>query len=121
MLARDVCCKHIITAQLSYRWKAKYGGVDVSAVERLKELARENPKLKKIVTERALDIRMLKRRKCKKILRLLKTTCGDHRRGIVDAAHQTMVSAIGARLLGLAEDVDLVHQARFQSVENGSA
>jgi putative transposase len=91
MLAGDVCCKHIVTAQLFYRWRAKYGGMDVSAVERLKELARENAKLKKIVAERALDIRMLKRRKCKKILRLLKTTCGDHRRGIVDAARQTMV------------------------------
>jgi putative transposase len=72
MLARDVCCKHIVTEQLFYRWRAKYGGMDVSAVECLKELARENAKLKKIVAERALDIRMFKGRKCKKILRFLK-------------------------------------------------
>lgn len=72
MLARDVCCKHIVTEQLFYRWRAKYGGMDVSAVERLKELARENAKLKKIVAERALNIRMFKRRKCKKFCAFLK-------------------------------------------------
>jgi putative transposase len=43
-----------------YRWKAKFGGMDVSDVKRLRELQRENTELKKIVAEQSLDIRMLK-------------------------------------------------------------
>ena len=60
MPARDVCRKHNISEQTFYRWKSKYGGMDVSEVKRLKELERENEELKKIVAEQALDIRMLK-------------------------------------------------------------
>lgn len=60
MLARDVCRKHNVSEQSFYRWKAKYGGMAVSEVKRLKELERENAELKKIVAEQVLDIRMLK-------------------------------------------------------------
>jgi putative transposase len=60
MVVRDVCRKHNVSEQSFYRWKAKYGGMDVSEVKRLKELARENTELKQIVAEQALDIRMLK-------------------------------------------------------------
>jgi putative transposase len=60
MTGRDVCRKHKISEQTLYRWKAKYGGLGVSEVKRLKELERENEELKKIVAEQALDIRMLK-------------------------------------------------------------
>ena len=60
MLARDVCRKHNISEQTFYRWKSKYGDLQVSEVRRLKELERENAELKKIVAEQALDIRMLK-------------------------------------------------------------
>ena len=60
MAVRDVCRKHNVSEQSFYRWKAKYGGMDVSEVKRLKELERENTELKQIVAEQALDIRMLK-------------------------------------------------------------
>ncbi len=60
MGVRDVCRKHNVSEQSFYRWKAKYGGMDVSEVKRLKELERENGELKQIVAEQALDIRMLK-------------------------------------------------------------
>jgi len=60
MVARDVCRKHNISEQTFYRWKSKYGGMEVSEVKRLKALERENEELKKIVAEQALDIRMLK-------------------------------------------------------------
>ena len=60
MPARDVCRKHNISEQTFYRWKSKYGGMDVSEVKRLKELERENEELKKIVAEQTLDIRMLR-------------------------------------------------------------
>jgi len=60
LTARDVCRKHNIAEQTFYRWKSKYGGMEVSEVKRLKELERENAELKKMVAEQALDIRMLK-------------------------------------------------------------
>jgi putative transposase len=43
-----------------YRWKSKCGGMNVSEAKRLRELERENAKLKKIVADQTLDIRMLK-------------------------------------------------------------
>jgi putative transposase len=57
---RDLCRKHKISEQTFYRWKNKYGGMDVSDVKRLKELEKENTELKRMVAEQALDIRMLK-------------------------------------------------------------
>jgi putative transposase len=60
MTARDVCRKHNIAEATFYRWKSKYGGMEVSEVKRLKALEHENEELKKIVAEQALDIRMLK-------------------------------------------------------------
>ena len=56
----DVCRKHNCSEQSFYRWKAKYGGMEVSDAKRLKELERENAELKKMVAEQALDIRILK-------------------------------------------------------------
>jgi len=56
----DVCRKHNCSEQSFYRWKAKYGGMEVSEAKRLKELERENTELKRIVADQALDIRMLK-------------------------------------------------------------
>jgi putative transposase len=56
----DLCRKHNCSEQSFYRWKAKYGGMEVSDAKRLKELERENAELKKMVAEQALDIRMLK-------------------------------------------------------------
>ena len=56
----DLCRKHNCSEQSFYRWKAKFGGMEVSDAKRLKELERENAELKKMVAEQALDIRMLK-------------------------------------------------------------
>lgn len=56
----DVCRKHNCSEQSFYRWKAKFGGMEVSEAKRLKELERENTELKRIVADQALDIRMLK-------------------------------------------------------------
>ena len=56
----DVLRKHGITATTFYRWKAKYGGLDVSEAKRLKALEDENGKLKKLLAEAMLDVAMLK-------------------------------------------------------------
>ena len=60
MSTRDVCRKHAIAEQTFYRWKTKYGGMEVSEAKRLKALERENSELKKIVADLTLDNRMLR-------------------------------------------------------------
>jgi putative transposase len=56
----DVCRKHGISSATFYKWKAKYGGLEVSDAKRLKALQDENAKLKKLLAEAELDKAMLK-------------------------------------------------------------
>ena len=56
----DVCRKHGVSTATFYKWKAKYGGLDVSEARRLKALEAENAKLKKLLAEAVLDNAMLK-------------------------------------------------------------
>lgn len=55
-----------ITQVTFYRWKKKYGGMDVTDAKRLKQLETENAKLKKLLAERDLDIDVLKEANRKK-------------------------------------------------------
>jgi putative transposase len=52
--------KHGISEQTFYRWKQKYGGMEVSDARRLKELEQENARLKRLVAERDLAIEVMK-------------------------------------------------------------
>jgi putative transposase len=52
--------KHGISGGTFYRWKSKYGGMDVSEAKRLKALEEENRQLKRLVADLSLDIQMLK-------------------------------------------------------------
>ncbi len=56
----DLLRKHGVTQGTYYRWKAKYGGLDISDARRLKGLEEENRRLKRLVADQALDILMLK-------------------------------------------------------------
>jgi putative transposase len=56
----DVCRKHGISSATFYKWKAKFGGLDVSDAKRLRSLEDENAKLKKLLAEAMLDNAMLK-------------------------------------------------------------
>ena len=56
----DLLRKHGISQGTFYRWKAKYGGLDVSEARRLKSLEDENRRLKRLVADQALDIQILK-------------------------------------------------------------
>ena len=56
----DVCRKHGIRSTTFYKWKAKYGGLDVSDARRLKALEDENARLKKLLAEAMLDNAILK-------------------------------------------------------------
>lgn len=60
MAVKDVCRRHNVSEQSFYRWKAKYGGMEISEVKRLKALERENTELKQVVAELTLDNRMLR-------------------------------------------------------------
>jgi putative transposase len=57
---KDLCRKHGISEQTYYRWKAKYGGMEVSDARRLRALEDENRRLKTVVADLTLDNQMLK-------------------------------------------------------------
>ena len=51
----ELCRKHGVSSPTFYKWKAKYGGLDVSEARRLKALEDENAKLKRMLAEAMLD------------------------------------------------------------------
>jgi putative transposase len=58
--AADLCRKHGISDATFYKWRAKYGGMDVSDAKRLRALQEENAKLKKLLAESMLDVATLR-------------------------------------------------------------
>ena len=58
--AAEMCRKLGVTEQTYYRWRREYGGLRVDQAKRLKELEKENVRLKKVVADQALDIAILK-------------------------------------------------------------
>ena len=60
MLTADVCRKHGVSSATFYKYKAKFGGMEVSEARRLKVLEDENARLKKLLAEAMLDNAMLK-------------------------------------------------------------
>jgi transposase-like protein len=56
----QVCRKLGVTEQTYYRWRKEYGGVRTDQVKRLKELEKENARLKKVVADLTLDNAILK-------------------------------------------------------------
>ena len=59
-LTADVCRKHGVSSATFYKWKSKFGGLDVSDARRLKALEDENAKLKKLLAETMLNNAILK-------------------------------------------------------------
>ena len=60
MKTTDVCRKHGISQNTFYKWKARFGGMDVSDARRLRTLEDENAKLKRLLAEAMLDNTVLK-------------------------------------------------------------
>ncbi len=56
----DVCCRHGISPATFYKWKAQYGGLQISEARRLRVLEAENARLKKLLADAMLDNAMLK-------------------------------------------------------------
>jgi putative transposase len=56
----DLVRRHGVTEQTLYRWKKKYGGLQVSELTRLKALEEENRQLKRLVADQALNLQVVK-------------------------------------------------------------
>ncbi len=56
----DICRRHGIGVATFYKWKSKYGGLEVSEAQRLKGLEDENRRLKRLLAEAELDKAILK-------------------------------------------------------------
>lgn len=63
----EICRKYGMSTATFYKWKAKYGGLEMSDLKRMKALEAENSELKGLVADQALDIRALKAINAKKI------------------------------------------------------
>ena len=60
MPTAEVCRRHGISSATFYKWKSKFGGLDVSEARRLRSLEEENSRLKKLLAEAMLDNAVLK-------------------------------------------------------------
>ncbi len=56
----ELCRRHGISENTFYRWKKKYGGMDVGDARRLRQVEDENRRLKRIVADQALNLQVLK-------------------------------------------------------------
>ncbi len=59
-MVKDVCREYGMSDATYYNWKAKYGGMELSDVKRLKELEQENRRLKQMYADLSLEHRVLK-------------------------------------------------------------
>ena len=58
--APEICRKHGVTDTTYYRWRRMYGGMQMSEVQRIKQLERENQQLKQLAGDQALAIQTMK-------------------------------------------------------------
>lgn len=58
--AKDLCRKHGVSDATFYKWRAKFGGMEVSDAKKLRALEVENAKLKKLLAEQMMDVSTLK-------------------------------------------------------------
>jgi putative transposase len=56
----EVCREIGVTSQTYYRWRNKYGGMSPDMIKQLRELQKENARLRKVVSDQAIDIAILK-------------------------------------------------------------
>jgi putative transposase len=57
---KDLVRKHGVSVPTYYKWKSRYGGMEVAELARVRELEQENSKLKRLFAEQALEIHTLK-------------------------------------------------------------
>ena len=57
---KELCRRHGVSDATFYKWRSKYGGMEVSDAKKLKALEAENAKLKKLLAEQMMDVSTLK-------------------------------------------------------------
>src|SRR6516164_4836781 len=92
----DVCREHGISSATFYKWKAKYGGLDVSDAKRLKSLEDENAKLKRLLAEAMLDNAMLKDINKKMVTPAARREAVAHLRLAFEVSERRACSTLGA-------------------------
>ena len=63
---KAVCARHNVSEATFYKWRAKYGGMDISEARRLRTLEDETGRLKRLVADQAVQIQILKEVNSKK-------------------------------------------------------
>jgi putative transposase len=63
---KAVCARHNVSEATFYKWRVKYGGMDISEARRLRSLEDENGRLKRLVADQAVQIQILKEVNSKK-------------------------------------------------------
>jgi putative transposase len=63
---KSVCARHNVSDATFYKWRAKYGGMEVNEARRLRALEEENGRLKRLVADQAVQIQILKEVNSKK-------------------------------------------------------
>lgn len=63
---KAVCARHNVSDATFYKWRAKYGGMEVNEARRLRSLEEENGRLKRLVADQAVQIQILKEVNSKK-------------------------------------------------------
>ena len=63
---KAVCAKHNLSDATFYKWRAKYGGMDVNEARRLRALEEENSRLKRAVADLTVQVQILKEVNSKK-------------------------------------------------------
>ena len=58
--AAELCRKHGVSEATFYKWRSRFGGMEVSEAKRLRSLEEENAKLKKLLAESMLDVSTLR-------------------------------------------------------------
>ena len=64
---KAVCARHNVSEATFYKWRSKYGGMDVNEARRLRSLEEENSRLKRLVADLSLDKHMLSEALRKKV------------------------------------------------------
>ncbi|EAB1567118.1 IS3 family transposase [Salmonella enterica] len=101
MATADVCRRHGISSATFYKWKSKYGGLEVSEARRLRALEDENAKLKKLLAEAMLDNVVLKDPSHKKMV-----TPGAKREAVAHAReHHGLSERRACNLVGVSRRV----------------
>ncbi|MFQ5861400.1 MAG: IS3 family transposase [Dehalococcoidia bacterium] len=109
----EVCRRHGVSTQTLYRWKAKYGGMKVSDVRRLRQLEEENRKLKQLLAEATLDNQALRELLGKKLV-----TPAVRRRAWLVAREELGLSERRAcRLVGIHRSVARYEPRRQEAPE----